>query len=110
VTAAVPSPGGGAEPRDLVLLCGLAFSGKSTLAEAIVQQLGGSIVSLDEINARRGLCSGEGIPREEWSRTHRTAVTAIEERMRRGISPIVVDDTHCFRLALQEFEWAMASG
>lgn len=93
-----PGPPGGAQhPRDLVLLCGLAFSGKSTLAEAIVRQLGGSIVSLDEINARRGLWGGDGIPRGEWAKTHQTAVAAIEERMRRGVSPIVVDDTHCFR-------------
>ncbi len=54
----------------LTLVCGLAFAGKSTLAAAIAEHQGAVVVSLDEINARRGLHGGTGIAPEEWVRTH----------------------------------------
>jgi predicted kinase len=80
----------------LYLLCGLAFSGKSTLAAAISRHTGAVVVSLDEINARRGLYGGVGIPDEEWSRTHAEALGLVETALRAGRS-VVVDDTNCFR-------------
>lgn len=80
----------------LYLMCGLAFSGKTTLAKAIVASTGARIVSLDEINTRRGLTGGLGIPEEEWARTHRQALAETEEALSRGRS-VVVDDTNCFR-------------
>jgi shikimate kinase len=43
--------GSDAAPRGLVLLGGLAFSGKTTLALAISRQLSLVYVSLDETNA-----------------------------------------------------------
>ncbi len=70
----------------LVLLCGTAFSGKSTVARTLAPSLSASIVSLDEINERRGLWGGDGIPVEEWMRTHELAsdedavrVTSVED-------------------------------
>ena len=80
----------------LYLLCGLAFSGKSTLAAAISRLTGAAVVSLDEINARRGLYGGMGVPDEEWGRTHAEALGLVEEAFREGRS-VVVDDTNCFR-------------
>jgi predicted kinase len=80
----------------LYLLCGLAFSGKSTLAAAVCRRLGCASVSLDDLNARRGLHGGLGIPEEEWARTHREALAEVEAALQAGRS-VVVDDTNCFR-------------
>ncbi len=76
----------------LVLLCGTAFSGKSTVARALAPRLAARIVSLDEINERRGLWGGDGIPVEEWIRTHEMARAEVCELLGSGIS-VVVDDT-----------------
>jgi predicted kinase len=80
----------------LYVLCGMSFSGKSTLAAAIAQQTGAVIVSLDEINAERGLYGGLGIPDEEWLLSHQLALQRVEEALATGRS-VVVDDTNCFR-------------
>ncbi len=42
----------------IVLLCGRSFSGKSTVAEVLLRQLPATAVSLDAINAERGLHGG----------------------------------------------------
>ncbi|TCC23431.1 ATP-binding protein [Kribbella speibonae] len=76
----------------LVLLCGTSFSGKSTVARALAPELSARIVSLDEINERRGLWGGDGIPVEEWVRTHEVASTEVRQLLAAGTS-VVVDDT-----------------
>lgn len=76
----------------LVVLCGRSFSGKSTLASRLRTELGATVVSLDDINAERGLTSGSGIPIEEWSRTMVTAHERAEASLSRGVS-VIVDDT-----------------
>jgi predicted kinase len=76
----------------LVLLCGLSFSGKSTVARFLAPRLAASIVSLDEINERRGLWGGDGIPAEEWIRTHELAFDEVRGLLTSGMS-VVVDDT-----------------
>jgi predicted kinase len=83
-------------PTTLYLMCGLAFAGKTTLAEAIAAATEAHLVSVDEINARRGLAGGLGIPEEEWARTHRQALADTEEALSRGVV-VVVDDTNCYR-------------
>lgn len=77
-------------------MCGLPFSGKSTLAIKLSESTAAKIISLDEINARRGLYGGTGIPGEEWMRTHQIALQHMEELCKAGIS-IIIDDTNCFR-------------
>ncbi|WP_152364235.1 AAA family ATPase [Microlunatus speluncae] len=70
--------------RGLVLLCGRSFSGKSTVAGYLAAELGGELVSLDDLNAERGLWGGDGIPIEEWSRTMDLAhdrVAAVREAL-----------------------------
>lgn len=57
----------------LTLLCGLSFSGKSTLAAQLVNGLNAELISLDAINQERGLDGGKGIPLQEWSATNRIA-------------------------------------
>lgn len=82
-------------PR-LYAMCGLSFSGKTTLARAVARLTGAEHVSLDDINAERGLSGGQGIPVEEWERTSALAV----ERMGRLFDAgrdVVLDDTLCFR-------------
>jgi predicted kinase len=76
----------------LVLLCGTSFSGKSTVARTLAPRLSASIVSLDEINERRGLWGGDGIPIEEWMRTHELASDEVRGLLASGAS-VVVDDT-----------------
>ena len=76
----------------LVLLCGTSFSGKSTVARVLAERLPARVVSLDEINERRGLWGGDGIPVEEWMRTHEVARVEVRELLGSGTS-VVVDDT-----------------
>jgi predicted kinase len=76
----------------LVLLCGASFSGKSTVARSLAPKLGATVVSLDEINARRGLWGGDGIPVEEWMRTHALASGEVRGLVASGAS-VIVDDT-----------------
>lgn len=80
----------------LYLLCGLAFSGKTTLAAAAARRLQAVVVSLDAINAARGLDGGAGIPDAEWARTHQEALRQVESALQAG-GPVIVDDTNCFR-------------
>lgn len=76
----------------LVLLCGTSFSGKSTVARELAPRLPAQVVSLDEINERRGLWGGDGIPVEEWVRTLEVARAEVLELLQAGTS-VVVDDT-----------------
>jgi predicted kinase len=82
--------------KTLYVMCGLAFAGKTTVARALAKRLGAVVVSLDEINLERGLRGGEGLPVEEWERTHRIALARAHELMRAG-KDVVIDDTGCFR-------------
>lgn len=76
----------------LVLLCGKSFSGKSTHARRIGPELEAEIISLDEITEQRGLQGGQGIPVEEWVRTHELASARAQALLRSGRS-VIVDDT-----------------
>ncbi|MFJ2543884.1 AAA family ATPase [Microbacterium sp. NPDC087589] len=76
----------------LVLMCGLSFSGKSTLARALAPSLHADIVSLDDINANRGLHGGQGISGEEWMRTHRLAEQDVRRHLALG-RHVILDDT-----------------
>jgi predicted kinase len=84
-------------------MCGLAFSGKTTLAYEISRFAGATYIGLDDINRERGLPhGGEGLPVEEWERTHRLAVQRVERLMREG-APIIVDDTSNHRFLRERF-------
>jgi predicted kinase len=76
----------------LTLLCGLSFSGKSTLAVGLADELGATVISLDAINAERGLDGGQGIPDSEWASTNEIAHERAETALREG-TKVVVDDT-----------------
>jgi predicted kinase len=87
----------------LLLLCGPAFSGKSTLAARLRDRWSFQVVSLDAINARRGLRGGEGIPDEEWARTAALARDEVRALLGSPGSRVVVDDTLCFRFLRDDF-------
>ncbi len=88
----------------LYLLCGVAFSGKTTLGEAIARHAGLRVVSTEEINEVRGLRGGEGIPYQEWEATHAIAVSWLGRLMGSG-EDLLVDDTNCFRWIRDRFRW-----
>ncbi|GAB3744377.1 P-loop nucleotide/nucleoside kinase family protein [Microlunatus parietis] len=78
--------------RGIVLLCGRAFSGKSTVAGQLANGLPGMIISLDAINAERGLWGGDGIPIAEWARTLDLAHDRVTEAVGDGTT-VIIDDT-----------------
>jgi predicted kinase len=91
----------------LVLLCGRPFSGKSTVASRLQALAGCTVVSLDDINERRGLRSGSGLPIDEWERTHRLAIVEVQAALREGRC-VVVDDTSSLRLLRDRWRAAAA--
>jgi predicted kinase len=80
----------------LVLLCGTSYSGKSTLARELAPELGAVVVSLDELNERRGLWGGDGIGVEEWIRTHELATAEVRALLDAGRN-VILDDTSSLR-------------
>ena len=83
--------------RTLYLLCGLSFSGKSTLARALLASRALGYISLDAINHERGVgFGGDGIPVEEWERTHDVARERLATLAASG-QDVLLDDTCCFR-------------
>ena len=80
----------------LIAMCGLSFSGKTTLAKGIARFLGAEYVGLDDINEERGLRGGDGIPNEEWERTSTIAIERIGILLNAG-RDVILDDTLCFR-------------
>jgi predicted kinase len=82
--------------KRLFLMCGIAFSGKTTVAKQLSQALGCAYVNLEEINAERGRYGGEGMAAEEGERTDAHAIARMKEWMAHS-EDIVLDDTSCFR-------------
>jgi predicted kinase len=76
----------------LILMCGRSFSGKSTVARDLGEQLDVRTVSFDEINEARGLFGGMGIPAEEWGVTHGIASARASELLAQGLT-VIIDDT-----------------
>lgn len=87
----------------LLLLCGPPFSGKSTLAARLRDAWRFQVVSLDEINLRRGLRGGSGLRDEEWARTAALARDEARALLGNPGSRVVVDDTFCFRFLREDF-------
>ena len=93
----------------LVMLCGPAFAGKTRLALAIADLLGHQRVSLDDLNAERGLghIGPEDIPVEEWERSSMEAVDRIRELLAAG-APVVLDDANGLRRLRDRYRAAAA--
>jgi predicted kinase len=76
-------------PPLLIVLTGLPYSGKTTLARALEQQ-GAAVVELDHINRERGFRIEDGVPMAEWPETIRQAEAAIDARVQDGAQVVVL--------------------
>jgi len=77
----------------LFVLCGLPFSGKSTLARAIATRFGPTHLELDAIVAERGpIGDGLPVPRESWIAAYREAYRRMDALLAQGHS-VVFDAT-----------------
>ncbi len=91
-----------------MVLCGLSFSGKSTVASELAVRLPAEVVGFDAINAERGLSSGQGVALEEWVKTKEIAHARARASLAAGRS-VVIDDTSS--PAFLRDEWrAVAAG
>jgi predicted kinase len=68
----------------------------STVAQTLKRELGIELISLDAINAERGLQGGEGIPDRQWEETSLMAMDRLRALLRVRHS-VVVDDTFSHR-------------
>jgi predicted kinase len=76
-----------------ILLCGLPYSGKSSLAAALAHD-GYRVISLTDINHERGLgWNGDAVPGSEWMESHHVALNRLRALIAMGQS-VVWDDTN----------------
>jgi predicted kinase len=61
------------KPTAVYILCGLPFSGKTTLARALAQQCGFIHLDVDALARQSGEQPGEGISDERWGQIFREA-------------------------------------
>src|SRR3954452_1637274 len=81
----------------LILMCGIAFAGKTTLARTIAAQCRWQYISLDVVNTERGVgIDGQAIPPHEWEQTYAEAYRRVAETLRSGQS-VVYDETNFLR-------------
>jgi predicted kinase len=80
----------------LIILCGIPFAGKSTLARKLVQQCGYTSIDLDEIKV--GLYGKQvqdsDLRQADWDRVYHVMYNTIERELRRGET--VIHDTGNF--------------
>ncbi len=86
----------------LIALCGLAFSGKSTIARQVAQELDAELVSCDAINAERGFDGGKAMDDGEWEKTSLMAAARAGAALADGRG-VVVDDTFSHRFLRDRF-------
>lgn len=87
---------------ELIALCGLAFSGKSTIARRIAAELDAELISYDAINAARGFDGGTVMDDSEWEKTGLMAASTAHALLASGRS-VVVDDTFSHRFLRDRF-------
>ena len=87
---------------ELIVLCGLAFSGKSTIARRIAAETAAELISLDAINAERGFDGGSAIDDSEWEKTSLISVARACAALATGRT-VVVEDTFSHRFLRERF-------
>lgn len=81
--------------KNLLLICGYSFSGKSTLANKIAKELSEpEVISLDKINQDRGFNISKDINRENWEQTHQIVIEQIKSSISKNL---LIDDTNMFK-------------
>lgn len=94
--AVAAAPASSGRRPHLIALCGLPFSGKSTLARALASRLGLVHVEVDQILRERGVdLAGEPISRDAWIAAYREAHHRLETLLAANRS--VVHDATSFR-------------
>jgi len=92
----------------LYIMCGLPFAGKTTVALALVRQVGFRRVAIDDINDERGIWDDTvGLTPEEWANTYAEAYRRIDLLLAQGHS--VIDDSVNHTWALRERLRAIAA-
>jgi hypothetical protein len=86
----------------LIAMCGLAFSGKSTIARRVATGLGAQLISYDAINAGRGFDGGKAIADHEWEKTSLMAAEKARALLADGRA-VVIDDTFSHRFLRDRF-------
>jgi predicted kinase len=93
----------------LLLLCGLPFGRKTTLATALVRQLGWRYISLDAINTEHGVgLDGQAITANEWDHTYADAYARVEACLQDRRS-VIYDETNFARFQRDRLR-AIATG
>ena len=78
----------------LILMCGLPFAGKTTIARALSAYRRWNYISLDAINTERGVgLDDQPIPAHEWEQTYAEAYRRVDACLRQGLS-VVYDETN----------------
>jgi predicted kinase len=73
----------------LFILCGLPFSGKSTLARAMAERLDVVHIELDSVHGERGLdLKGESPTREDWIEAYRRSFRKLDKVLAEGHSAV----------------------
>jgi predicted kinase len=81
----------------------LAFSGKSTLARALATRTGATLVTLDAINAERGIDGGDPNTTDAmWEETSGIACERMAASLRAG-RDVVLDDTLSHRFLRERY-------
>ena len=88
--------------RELIALCGLAFSGKSTIARRVAGELDHALISYDAINAARGFDGGTVIADTEWEKTSMAAAVQARATLAAGRG-VLIDDTFSHRFLRERF-------
>ena len=95
-------------PCELIALCGLAFSGKSTIARQVVAVTGAGLISYDAINAARGFDGGTEMDDSEWEKTSLMAAAQARAMLLAGRG-VVIDDTFSHRFLRDRFRQVAAA-
>jgi len=94
----------------LIVICGLSFSGKSTLAKAMTARLGYEEVDVDTVGATLyGLkINDERLKDLDWDKVYDQADNVIESRLKSGAT--VIDASRNFTKQEREVAHQVANG
>jgi len=90
---------------ELLIMCGLSFSGKTTLAREISERYHCPVISLDAMNAHGRLNSGEGALDSEWRKAHASALEGLDGLMQKKTPMIIIDDNSCLRFLRDNYRY-----
>ena len=92
----------------LYIMCGYPFSGKSSIAQLLVNKLGAVRVALDDINTERGIGVDVNLPitENEWLESYTICNNRMLDNLKAGKS--VIADTVAYKRATRQALRALA--